>query len=67
MFSLLSLAVSMQVSGGLLCKDLLGHISTGQRGTKSCHGIPYFYLFIFLNNIVIFKYLKFGIFSIFRI
>lgn len=67
MFSLLSLAVSMQVSGGLLHKDLLGHISTGQRGTKSCHGIPYVYLFIFLNNIVVFKYLKFGIFSIFRI
>lgn len=67
MFSLLSLAVSMQVSGGLLFKDLLGHISIGQRGTKSCHGIPYINLFIFLNNTVIFKYLTFGIFSIFRI
>lgn len=67
MFSLLSFAVSVQVSGGLLLKDLLGHISTGQRGTKSCHGLPYIYLFIFVNNIMICKYLKFGIFSVFRI
>lgn len=63
MFLLLLLAVSMQESGGLLLRALLGHISTGQTGT-SCHAFLtciflYFWITLWYSTIWSLEYSSF--------